>query len=127
MLGSVHDADDALQDALIGAWRGLPGFEGRSALRSWLYTIATNACLAMIARRPRRLLTADVVPAASREDAMGAMTDGPWLEPYPDDPRASLEQRETVELAFVAALQHLPANQRAVLLLREVLGFAAEE
>jgi RNA polymerase sigma-70 factor (ECF subfamily) len=127
MLGSVHDADDALQDALVGAWRGLKGFEGRGSLRSWLYRITTNACLQLIAQRPRRLLSADYGPAASGVD-VDRFVEGPvWIEPYPDDPQASYEQREGVELAFVAALQHLPATQRAVLILREVLDMAAAE
>jgi RNA polymerase sigma-70 factor (ECF subfamily) len=97
-------------------------------VRTWLYTIATNACLALIAQRPRRLLSTDVGPAGSPDAKLGAMQMEPiWLEPYPDDPQARVEQRESVELAFVAALQHLPANQRAALLVREVLGFSAAE
>jgi RNA polymerase sigma-70 factor (TIGR02960 family) len=128
MLGSVQDADDALQDALLGAWRGRSGFEGRSSLRTWLYRITTNACLQMIAQRPRRLLSADYGPPSRPDAEVPAAVEGPvWIEPYPDDPHASYEQRESVELAFVAALQHLPATQRAVLLLREVLGFEASE
>src|SRR4051795_12150597 len=122
MLGSLQDAEDALQDALLRAWRGLDRFEGRSSPRSWLYRIATNACLDAIARRPgKRELPLDPAPA----DAPLAET--VWLEPYPDDPDSRYEQRESVELAFIAALQHLPANQRAVLILREVLGFSAKE
>jgi RNA polymerase sigma-70 factor (ECF subfamily) len=138
MLGSVHDAEDALQDASLRAWRGLARFEGRSSLRSWLYTIATNACLNAIAKRPKRVLPVDYGPAADPHDAPGApIVESVWVEPYPDEllgvedgyaaPEASYEQRESVELAFVAALQHLPANQRAVLILREVLGFSAKE
>ena len=138
MLGSVHDADDALQEALLGAWRGLAGFEGRSSLRSWLYRITTNACLRLLARRPRRVLAAEYGPAAAPEDDLGEPVAEPvFLEPYPDDllgsqdrsaaPEARYELRESVELAFVAALQHLPAGQRAVLILREVLGFSAAE
>jgi RNA polymerase sigma-70 factor (ECF subfamily) len=115
MLGSVHDADDALQDALLRAWRAFDRFEGRSSLRSWLYRIATNVSLDLIARRPKRVL-----PLEYEEDNL-------WLEPYPDAPDATYEQRESVELAFVAAVQHLPANQRAALLLRDVLGFRARE
>jgi RNA polymerase sigma-70 factor (TIGR02960 family) len=138
MLGSVHDADDALQDALLGAWRGLAGFEGRSSLRAWLYRITTNACLRLLARRPRRVLAVEYGPAAAPEDDLGEPVAEPvFLEPYPDDqlqpqdwsaaPEARYELRESVELAFVAALQHLPATQRAVLILREVLGFSAAE
>src|SRR6266516_2788130 len=100
MLGSAADAEDALQETLLRAWRGLPRFAGRSSVRSWLYKIATNACLRAIERRPRRGLAS---------------------------PEARYEQREGVELAFIAALQHLPARQRAVLILRDVLGFSARE
>ena len=125
MLGSVHDADDALQDALLRAWRAIDGFEGRSALRSWLYRIATNACLDLIARRGRRAMPVDLGPSSDHA-VVGdlPLTDVAWLSPYPD---ARYEQREAVELAFVAALQHLPGNQRAALLLFEVLGFSAAE
>jgi RNA polymerase sigma-70 factor (TIGR02960 family) len=127
MLGSVQDADDALQDALLGAWKGLDRFEGRSSLRAWLYRIATNACLRLLEGRPRRLLAADYGPAFAPGDDLGEpVTEVLWLEPYPT-PEDRLEQREDVELAFVAALQHLPATQRAVLILREVLEFSAAE
>ncbi|SCG75367.1 RNA polymerase, sigma subunit, ECF family [Micromonospora coxensis] len=136
MLGSTHDADDALQEALLRAWRGLPRFEGRSSLRSWLYTVSTRTCLDLLAGRNRRALPVDLSPAsdrAVRDDAPA--TDVAWLGPYPDAglpdspaaPHARYEQREAVELAFVAALQHLPGNQRAALLLFEVLGFSAAE
>jgi RNA polymerase sigma-70 factor, ECF subfamily len=138
MLGSVHDAEDALQDALLRAWRGLPRFEGRSSLRSWLYTIATNTCLNQIERRPKRVLPVDYAPATDPHAGPGEpIVESVWIEPYPDEmlgledgyaaPDARYEQRESVELAFVAALQHLPPNQRAVLILREVLGFSAKE
>ena len=138
MLGSVHDAEDALQDASLRAWRGLARFEGRSSLRSWLYTIATNTCLNAIARRPKRVLPIDYGPPADPHDGPGEpLVETVWLEPYPDEqlgledgfaaPEARYERRESVELAFVAALQHLPATQRAVLVLREVLGFSARE
>ena len=138
MLGSVQDAEDALQDALIRAWRGLPRFEGRSSLRSWLYKIATNACLDAIARRPKRVLPIEYGPPAGPEDGIAKpLVESVFIEPYPDElldigdrllgPEARYEQRESVELAFVAALQHLPAKQRAVLILREVLGFSAAE
>ncbi len=136
LLASAHDADDALQDALIGAWRGIGGFEGRSSLRGWLYRIATNAALRTSAKRPKRQLSFDVAPACTDPYALGDPLEGPvWVEPYPAervdalsiDPATAYEARETVELAFVAALQHLPASQRAVLLLREVLAFSASE
>ncbi len=128
MLGSVHDADDALQDTLLRAWRALPGFEGRSSLRAWLYRITTNSCLKLIERRPKRVLPLDYGPPADPHDGPGApLSEVSWLEPYPEPPDASYEQREGVELAFVAALQHLPARQRAVLILRDVLGFSAGE
>ena len=138
MLGSLQDAEDALQDTLLRAWRGLPAFEGRSALRSWLYKIATNACLAAIARRPKRVLPVDYgPPTAPQVDPGKPLVESVWVEPYPDEtlgladgyaaPEARYEQREAVELAFIAALQHLPATQRAVLILREVLGFSARE
>ena len=138
MLGSVHDAEDALQDALLRAWRGLSRFEGRSSLRSWLYTIATNSCLDQIARRPKRVLPIDYGPPTDPHVGPGEpLVESVWIEPYPDEilgvddgfaaPAARYDQRESVELAFIAALQHLPATQRAVLILREVLGFSAKE
>jgi RNA polymerase sigma-70 factor, ECF subfamily len=138
MLGSVHDAEDALQDASLRAWRGLSRFEGRSSLRSWLYTIATNTCLNQISRRPKRVLPIDYGPATDPSDGLGLpLVETVWIEPYPDEtmgvedgfasPDARFERRESVELAFVAALQLLPATQRAVLILREVLGFSAKE
>jgi RNA polymerase sigma-70 factor, ECF subfamily len=128
MLGSVHDADDALQETRLRAWRALPGFEGRSSLRSWLYRIATNSCLKLIQRRPQRVLPLDHGPASGAGEGPAERTaEVAWLEPYPEAPDASYEQREGVELAFIAALQHLPARQRAVLILRDVLGFSAGE
>jgi len=135
MLGSFHDAEDALQDALLRAWRALPTFEGRSSLRSWLYRIATNACLRMIERRPSKLVLPNDhgPPAAPGELPADPLLDAPWIEPFPDAalgdvaPDARYEQRESVELAFIAALQHLPARQRAVLILRDVLGFSGGE
>jgi RNA polymerase sigma-70 factor, ECF subfamily len=127
MLGSTHDAEDALQDAMLDAWKGLAKFEGRSSLRSWLYTVTTNACLKTIRRRPRRVLPIDYGPPADPHRAAGEpVTESVWLEPYPDE-HLRYEQRETVELAFVAALQNLPPRQRAVLILRDVLGFSARE
>jgi RNA polymerase sigma-70 factor, ECF subfamily len=138
MLGSAADAEDALQETLLRAWRALPRFEGRSSVRSWLYKIATNVCLKVIERRPSRVLPVDLGPAANPSDGPAEpMTEAVWLEPYPDErlgfgsglanPEARYEQREGVELAFIAALQHLPARQRAVLILRDVLGFSARE
>jgi RNA polymerase sigma-70 factor, ECF subfamily len=129
MLGSFHDAEDALQDALLRAWRALPRFERRSSIRSWLYRIATNTCLDLIARRSRqRVLPIDYGPSTDPHDGPGPpLVESVWVEPYPDAPDATYEQRESVELAFIAALQHLPARQRAVLILREVLGFSAQE
>jgi RNA polymerase sigma-70 factor (ECF subfamily) len=138
MLGSVHDADDALQDALLRAWRGLQKFERRSSLRTWLYRITTNACLDVISRRPKRVLPTDHGPAAGPGDGLAdPLTESVWIEPYADKqhgledgyaaPEARFEQRESVELAFIAALQHLPASQRTVLILRDVLGFSARE
>jgi RNA polymerase sigma-70 factor, ECF subfamily len=136
MLGSVHDADDALQETLLRAWRGAAGLRDSRAARSWLYSIATNVCLTELERRRKRVLPHDFGPAAEAHTPPGApASEFTWLEPYPDEslpaaraaPEATYEQREGVELAFVAALQHLGANQRAVLLLREVLGFSAQE
>jgi RNA polymerase sigma-70 factor, ECF subfamily len=138
MLGSVHDAEDALQESMLRAWRGLPRFEGRSSVRSWLYTIATNTSLNAIGKRPKRVLPIDYAPAADPHEGPGEpITESVWIEPYADErlgledgyaaPEARYEQRESVELAFIAALQHLPANQRAVLVLRDVLGFSARE
>lgn len=131
MLGSLQDAEDALQETLLAAWRGLGGFEGRSSLRSWLYRIATNACLRLAERRPRRVLSFERGPAWTDVHDLGEYRedDPTFLEPYPSaaDPAARYQQRENVELAFVAALQKLPATQRAVLILREVLEFSAAE
>ena len=138
MLGSVHDAEDALQEASLRAWRALGRFEERSSLRSWLYTIATNTCLNQIARRPKRVLPIDYGPSTDPHDGLGLpLAETVWVEPYPDEtigvedglasPDARFERRESLELAFVAALQLLPATQRAVLILREVLGYSAKE
>jgi RNA polymerase sigma-70 factor (ECF subfamily) len=139
MLGSVYDAEDAMQEALLRAWRGLSRFEGRSSLRSWLYTIATNTCLNHIAKRPKhRVLPIDYGPSTDPHAGPGEpLVESIWVEPYPDEqlglsgalagPEARYELRESVELAFIVALQHLPPFQRAVLILREVLGFSAAE
>jgi RNA polymerase sigma-70 factor, ECF subfamily len=138
MLGSLQDAEDALQEALLRAWRGLHRLEARSALRAWLYRIATNVCLDVARRRPKRVLPTDCGPPAGPGDDPGEpLAESMWVEPYPDEklaveegyaaPEARYEQREAVELAFIAALQHLTPRQRAVLVLREVLGFSARE
>jgi RNA polymerase sigma-70 factor (ECF subfamily) len=138
MLGSTHDAEDALQETLLRAWRGLPRFEGRSSLRSWLYRIATNTSLNAVEKRPKRVLPVDYGPSSDPHGGPGGpLVESVWIEPYPDErialedglagPEARYEQREAIELAFVAALQHLAPNQRAVLILRDVLGFSAQE
>jgi RNA polymerase sigma-70 factor, ECF subfamily len=139
MLGSSHDAEDALQDTTLRAWRGLGRLERRGSLRPWLYTIATNVCLDAIARRPKRVLPMDYGPpaGADSEEDEEPLPESLWVEPFPDEklgledgyasPEARYEVRESVELAFIAALQHLPARQRAVLILRDVLGFSARE
>jgi RNA polymerase sigma-70 factor, ECF subfamily len=126
MLGSVSDAEDALQEALLRAWRGMGSFEGRSSLRTWLYSITTNACLKLIERRPKRILPVDYGPAADPHDLELPEVEAGWIEPYPAA-ELGYEQLESVELAFVAALQHLTPAQRAVLILRDVLGFSAGE
>ncbi len=137
MMGSLHDADDALQETLVKAWRGIARFDGRSALSSWLYRVATNACLNLIKKRPKRVLPLDYgFRSDDPHDAAGPpLLESIWIEPYPDatldaaplDPDARFAQRESLELAFVAALQHLPPNQRAALIMSEVLGFSARE
>lgn len=137
MLGSVQDAEDALQDTLIAAWRGLVRFEGRASVRQWLYAIATNICLNAIKRRRKRELPTDVGTPVGPEADLGEAAPEMWIEPYPEQflgvadiptaPEARYEQREAVELAFIAALQNLSGQQRAVLILRDVMGFSARE
>src|SRR5215218_5771286 len=136
MLGSPFEADDAVQETLIRAWRGLERFEGRAALRSWLYRIATNVCLDMLSGRERRARPMDLGPAWDPGDPIGRqLPEVTWIEPVPDglvvppdgDPAKVAESRETIRLAFVAALQHLPPRQRAVLILCEVLRWKAAE
>src|SRR4051794_22774343 len=127
MLGSPFEAEDAVQETFIRAWRGVDRFEGRAALRSWLYRIATNVCLDMLAGRERRARPMDLGP--SREpvaENLNTLPEVTWVEPIPDPADATVE-RETIRLAFVAALQHLPPRQRAVLILCEVLRWQASE
>lgn len=130
ILGSMHDADDALQETLLAAWRGLHAFEGRSSLRTWLYRIATRTSLRLAQRRPTRMLSWDLGPPRDPLGDLGpAVTDPVYLDPWTGgaDPACIYDRRETIELAWVAALQHLPPNQRAVLVLRDVLAFSASE
>jgi RNA polymerase sigma-70 factor (ECF subfamily) len=135
MLGSPFDAEDAVQDAFVRAWRARDRFEGRAAMRSWLYRIATNVCLDMLKGRDRRKRPMDLGPALEPlESNLNARSAKEWIEPIPDnliaperDPADLAVERESIRLAFVAALQHLPARQRAVLILREVLRWEAAE
>ena len=136
MLGSAFEAEDAVQDTLVRAWRGLDRFEGRSAVRSWLYRIATNVCFDMLKGRQRRARPMDLGPARSADHPVGStLPEATWVEPIPDgsvlptgvDPADVAVARDSVRLAFVATLQHLPPRQRAVLILREVLSWRASE
>jgi RNA polymerase sigma-70 factor, ECF subfamily len=134
MLGSLEDAQDAVQDALLRAWRSRATYDGRSTFRAWLYRITTNACLRILERRPRRLMPYDAGPAAEVGARPLPPSDLPWLQPYPDrlldespEPGDAVVARETIELAFLAAIQHLPPRQRAVLILRDALDWSADE
>jgi len=135
MLGSVVDADDAVQDTMLRAWKGLAGFDGRSSLRTWLYRIATNVCLDALAVSARRVRPIEEGPLGTVHDALEARPREHWLEPIPDaralpsdaDPAEQAVLRQSIRLAFVAAVQHLPPKQRAVLLLLDVLGWSAAE
>ncbi len=136
MLGSGFEADDAVQETMVRAWRGIERFEGRSAVRSWVYRIATNVCLDMLRRRQRRALAMDFgPPGSSGSFTRAARPEESWISPIPDarvvpedgDPAEVAAARESIRLAFVTALQHLPARQRAVLILREVLRWQASE
>ena len=136
MLGSAFEADDAVQETMVRAWRAIDSFEGRSTVRSWLYRIATNVCLDLLRGRQRRARPMDLGPASTTEAFRGAtLPESAWVQPIPDgrvvpedgDPAEVAAARESVRLAFVTALQHLPARQRAVLILREVLRWQATE
>jgi RNA polymerase sigma-70 factor (ECF subfamily) len=138
MLGSLQDAEDAVQETFLRAWRNLSSFQARSSLRTWLYTIATNVCLRALERRPARVLPIDYGPPSDPHKPIEQpLVESVWIEPYPDErlgldnglagPEARYEQRESIELAFVAALQLLAPRQRAVLILRDVLGFSGAE
>jgi RNA polymerase sigma-70 factor (ECF subfamily) len=135
MLGSAAEADDAVQETMVRAWRSLDRFEGRSSLRTWLYRIATHVCLDALADRSRRARPMELGPVCSVDDPLTALPGSHWIEPIPDvsalpgdaDPAELVALRESIRLGFVAALQHLPPKQRAVLLLAEVLGWSAAE
>jgi RNA polymerase sigma-70 factor (ECF subfamily) len=136
MLGSVFEADDAVQETLVRAWRNAASFEGRSSVRSWLYRIATNVCLDMLRSRQRRALAMDLGPSSTADSFLHTTKpESAWVTPIPDarvvpedgDPAELAASRESIRLAFVTALQHLPARQRAVLILREVVRWQASE
>jgi RNA polymerase sigma-70 factor, ECF subfamily len=136
MLGSAFEAEDAVQETLLRAWRGLDGFEGRASMRSWLYRIVTNVCLDMLSGSQRRARAMDLGSPRSADAPLGdPLPESAWIVPVPDDrvlveggdPAEVADARETIRLAFVAALQHLPPRQRAVLILREVLRWQASE
>jgi RNA polymerase sigma-70 factor, ECF subfamily len=136
MLGSAFEAEDAVQETLLRAWRSMDGFEGRASIRSWLYRIATNVCLDMLNGRQRRARPMDLAAPQTADALLGEpLQETTWIQPIPDghvvpegaDPAVVAESRETIRLAFIAALQHLPARQRAVLILRDVLRWKAAE
>jgi RNA polymerase sigma-70 factor (ECF subfamily) len=134
MLGSLEDAQDALQEAFLRAWTGRATYAGQSTFRAWLYRITTNACLRVLERRPRRVVPYEAGPAAELGTRPAPPTDLPWLQPYPDllldenpEPGDAVVARETIELAFLAAIQHLPPRQRAVLILRDALDWPADD
>jgi RNA polymerase sigma-70 factor (ECF subfamily) len=127
MLGSAFDAEDAVQETMVRAWRGLDRFEGRAALRSWLYRIATNVCLDMLNGKERRIRPLELGDPGGLDSPLTTRGEASWLEPIPADPAEVAEERETLKLAFVAALQHLPPQQRAVLILRDALRWRANE
>jgi RNA polymerase sigma-70 factor (ECF subfamily) len=134
MLGSLEDAQDALQEAFLRAWKARATYGRQSTFRAWLYRITTNACLRILERRPRRLVPYDAGPAAELGARPQPPADLPWLQPYPDllldegpQPEDAVVAQETIELAFLAAIQHLPPRQRAVLILRDALDWSANE
>lgn len=136
MTGSLEESEDLLQETLLRAWRGWSGFRGSASVRTWLYRIATNVCLDHLSRRERRVLPYDVTAPADGTTSLPPPSPRPWLEPIPDsylapladpDPQQQVVHRETVELAFLAAIQALPPRQRAALVLRDVLGLPAGE
>ena len=138
MVGSAHDAEDLVQETYLRAWRSYSGFEGRASIRSWLYKIATNVCLTALQPRPIRVLPSGLAgpsDGSHRPPSPIAQGEVSWLEPLPDawiappadDPAAVVIERESLRLALIASLQHLPARQRAILILREVLAFSAAE
>src|SRR4029453_16319522 len=138
MLGSFEDAEEMVQETFLRAWRKRSSFEGRSSFRAWLYRIATNVCLDVLERRPPRVLPPQVATAADPRVPPRPTADVPWLQPYPDrllegiapsdtEPDAALVAKESIELAFLVAIQQLTPRQRAVLILRDVLGWSAKE
>lgn len=135
MLGSLFEADDAVQETMVRAWKALDGFDGRASMKTWMMRIATNVCVDTLSSRSRRARPMEVRGQATPDDALGELPRTHWLEPVPDaaaipddsDPAERLVLRESIRLAFVAALQHLPPKQRAALLLTEVLGWSAAE